>query len=507
MNLKDSIFSAVLAATFVLMAAPASAVSHGGSVPATALRSDTRRSMDRMLTSEVQRVVDKQKRIAGQGKFVTATASLELDSAAVAVNLSKGYLPKSNGAAFEELRGEITNAVLEITEGTVRVQGVHFFIEGKPLEKYFPAEPRPALNPNPPKLGAKLEGGDVVLLAAGHGMYFNHEPPGSWRTQRETWNGVTEDFLTPTYQAELSTQFIARSNATVVNPRSTSSTVFPGTSYLWKMMAARYYIASLYPNNPELWHSLPSSTDTMREYDEDIRARPLFGNFVGATTQIHLHTNGGDTVSANGTRVYFQEGRTADEPLAANILCYMREQIHAQSSYANFNVAELPSFADKGEMRLSASPAVIVEVAFHTNPTDAAALKNTTFQKASMRGVEKGYRLNHEGKGCVPQQITAVAAASGPQYKDIPVVVDFKGYPRLPLLAEVKYTSCPSGWSCNSSNRVTAMISDTRLSYTVKCSPSAPRPTTTFNVTTVLIDADGVRTPAVQNSFTCTTPA
>lgn len=57
-------------------------------------------------------------------------------------------------------------------------------------------------------------------------------------------------------------------------------------------MAARYNLQEILPGQPEIWNSLPTATHDLREYDEDIRSRPLYANHLNATGLISVHTNG-----------------------------------------------------------------------------------------------------------------------------------------------------------------------------------------------------------------------
>lgn len=57
----------------------------------------------------------------------------------------------------------------------------------------------------------------------------------------------------------------------------------------------------------------------------------------------------------------------------------MKELIHAQEAYKDFYVATQPESGNYGENTSAIMPSIIVEVAFHTNVSDAAALKITRF--------------------------------------------------------------------------------------------------------------------------------
>src|SRR3546814_10202652 len=99
----------------------------------------------------------------------------------------------------------------------------------------------------------------------------------------------------------------------------------------------------------------------------------------------------------------------------------MKELIHVQAAYKNFNVANQAVVAGNyGENNRARMPSVVLEVGFHTNSSDAAALKDPAFREAAMKGVEKGLRLKAEGKTCEPFKIASIPNVSGPHNTDIP---------------------------------------------------------------------------------------
>ncbi|NIK10163.1 hypothetical protein FHY11_003695 [Xanthomonas arboricola] len=163
-----------------------------------------------------------------------------------------------------------------------------------------------------------------------------------------------------------------------------------------------------------------------------------------------MHTDAGGP-TATGTTVYYHEGRVASKNLADAIACSMNEIVNATPGYENYNVrSPATSSTEYGENREAVEvPAVIVGSGFHTNPTDAVALRDTVFQEAAMKGVEKGYRVSSKGKTCVPQKITsvpkAVANLNGPKLQ---VPITFVGNPQFPVTRVRKITNCPAGWTC-----------------------------------------------------------
>ena len=158
-------------------------------------------------------------------------------------------------------------------------------------------------------------------------------------------------------------------------------------------MSSRYHLKALFPERTDMWNEFPNSPESAREKEEDIRARPNYANHLGVDVMLSLHTNGSDSASLRGTEVYYHQDKPQDKALADSILCGMREIIRAQPGYRDFPIRESSTSARHGENRIGKMPSVIIETAYHSNPDDVAALQDPVFRSASMKGVEKGYRL------------------------------------------------------------------------------------------------------------------
>ncbi|HEX5684188.1 MAG TPA: N-acetylmuramoyl-L-alanine amidase [Ideonella sp.] len=473
----------------------------GAATPATQW---SRSQIESTIGRDIQRRVDAQRRIEGQGKHVSVAASLNTKGDVLTLNLSVEFLPKWYGAEFEDLLHELATAAEEQLRDRSSVRAVKFRIGGRDIYDYFP-EDRPPARPEGSSSRPRTQAGTVVL-GAGHGVY-RHYGFNDWRAQRDPSNGITEDFITPAFANELSTWLVARSSATTLLARSTATTIHAPSTQEWWKMGARYYLEDTYPNNPEIWHSKPNDTSNLRERNEDIRSRPLFANHVGATTVIHLHTNAADA-SATGARAFYHTGRTADQTLADNMLCYMGELIHAKEGYEEYTVPKSAGARDNlGENSLATMPSVIIEAGFHTNPTDAAALQDPVFRTAAMKGVEKGYRLTGEGKPCELFKVPKIADSTGLQGVPIPVKVPYKGYPEFAVTATVEIVSCPAGWTCTGGTVTYSEKTPSPLKYTFSCNVTSPQPAATFGLRTTLKDIDDVKTKPVDHNVTCTPSA
>ncbi|GAA5068374.1 hypothetical protein [Lysobacter panacisoli] len=233
-------FKGILARSIVLAVALAAASMSAlpqvkaSEVPARALSAKNRVAIERMLSVELQKIVDRQERIEGQAKYASVNVTLDTNSRALIINLSKSYVPKFNGAAFEDLQHELSTAALELLRDIISIDGVRYRFDGRPIEYYIPDVLPPAshrarvLSVQPRK----------VAVSAGHGVYFHHGF-NDWRPQRDPSNGVTEDFITPTFVTELGAFLASRSGVVVANPRSTSGVLHSPSGQSWWKMGAR----------------------------------------------------------------------------------------------------------------------------------------------------------------------------------------------------------------------------------------------------------------------------
>ncbi|MGH8037338.1 MAG: N-acetylmuramoyl-L-alanine amidase family protein [Stenotrophomonas sp.] len=240
----------------------------------------------------------------------------------------------------------------------------------------------------------------------------------------------------------------------------------------------------------------------LRDYDEDINSRPLLANHLGSNVAIHLHTNGNDFPQPRGVEVVAQPGRPEDARLASAVLCSMQEQVRSIPSYAAFPFAARPVFVSKGENRLARMPSVIVEVAYHSNPDDAAALQDPAFRSASMKGVEKGYRLFRDGKSCEPfvlQPIPDVSLATGASQE---IALPFAGHPQFPVTMEFTTANCSSPGACRPS-RTTFDDPNAPIAVVMRCAGNLAG---TARWSVVLRDVDGVATAPVEFQQTCSRP-
>lgn len=486
------------------------------------LTPERRVQIESTLTLELQSQLNQMKRTEGQLQALTVKVKFDPTGEYLIIDPGKGFLDTTIpyiSSDMENQMQQLASTATFLLDGIVKVRGTQFRFDGKDIYYYFPSEwrPNPPSRTTPADRKTPADKGvqsDKVVISAGHGLVFYYTTRGGgWKEQRPFVNGIREDYITPFHALDLDTWMIVRSNAETVFTRSQSSEIHEPSGEEWWKVAARGHLEQIYPDQPDIWNSLRNSPSFNRRLDrqelEDIRARPRFANFIDADTLISLHTNGHNTNPAiRGTEVYTYAGRADDLALGDSILCYMKELIQAQVGYETFPVRTAANNGiDHGENRLAEMPAVIVEIAYHSNAEDALALQDPVFRDAAMKGIEKGYRLHEEGEPCDPFGISNIPDTTGPQNMPVPVEVHYVGYPQFAVKATVEVVNCPSSWNCVDFERTIADSVPSPLTYTVRCNAPSPRPSATFRLRTTLSDADEVTSDPVEHNFTCTPAA
>lgn len=453
---------------------------------------------DRVLTAELNQLLKRMPRIEGQQADVTGTARLDLSSCLVRANVSRGFVPRYNGGAFEDQMNELQIQLSSVAEKLGCEGTAVFMFGGLDIDYYFPEDAVPP-GSGSAKAGLNRRSG-ITAVSAGHGYYFHHKGRGDWRQQRDPANGIVEDDITPGYVTELKALLESRGNRTVHRMRSISADAHEQSGHPWWQLSARYHLAFLLPEKTDIWHSLPNATGALRERDEDIRSRPLYANHLGADELIHIHSNGVANTTTRGTRAIYHVSKPQDIPLARSVLCYMKELINGQSGYEEFRVESEPHPGRQGENRLADMPSVIVETAFHSNPDDALALQDPVFRAASMKGVEKGYRLHLEGKECTPLKVFPIDRVSVNAGESRKIDLKFEGFPRYPVVVSTTNVLCPPGWTCTGGTVHLPDAESKTPHINVSCQNAGSAP---IVWRTQMVDDDGARSTPVDHVVQC----
>ncbi|WP_188247388.1 N-acetylmuramoyl-L-alanine amidase family protein [Stenotrophomonas maltophilia] len=446
-----------------------------------------------LLEREISAQLTRHLQEKGSLRQVTVSVVVDPQKRRMVVDFGPGYLPGNDqnyGELFliplaADLRHYSDQAGLEILD-------VEFLFQGKPMEAHFP-EDHPA-----PKAAKSRSAHTQALVSSSHGYIALH-PSRAWEFQRPAPLGLQEDVLSPIYGDELQGLLEQRSGLVVHRARSRSTDPHPESGHPWEHMSARYHLKALLPERADIWNELPNSADSDREVKEDIRARPNYANHLGVDVMLSLHTNGNSASTVRGAEVYHHRAKPEDKALGDSILCGMRELIHAQPGYENFPVRAESAADAHGENRIGKMPSVIIETAYHSNPDDVAALQDPVFRSASMKGVEKGYRLWAAGKTCEPLVLHPIPDTNVPVQSARDIEVRYAGNPQYPLSVELSLTTCSEAGACSSS---TQTFDDPMQPVVINLACNGIG-TGVARWSAVLRDADGVATAPVEFSQAC----
>jgi len=309
------------------------------------------------------------------------------------IDLGRGLFGQGCGSQVpaeldERLQAIRLEVILQREAAGAPTPGLDLQFDGQPLERCFD-EP---VQPGRPVAGQAPD----VFISASHGYYLH--AGATWKLQRPLVNGMVEDRVTPRFAHRLAGA-LHDVGLTTTLARSAASLPHSLASQPWWQMASRYHAQALYPGRPDIWRSYADRSSPLREYNDDIRTRPLMGNALGAGMLVHLHTNAASSPEASGAMAFYQPGRGEDRRLGHVLLCAMREAVHRLPRYRNYRVRVEPMTGNYGENRLALSPSILIELGFHTNPGDAAALQDPRFQQAVAEGLREGIVAFRAGKG------------------------------------------------------------------------------------------------------------
>ncbi|MFK3844813.1 N-acetylmuramoyl-L-alanine amidase [Stenotrophomonas sp. NPDC078853] len=454
--------------------------------------------LDAMLQKAAQNYINNFHRQRGFSAGFKIKVWADLPADLVYVDFGPGVMPEEADSLSEQMEQEVGTTVLRRARdaGMPEVTQVRMLYGGRPFNHYVP---RPPEKQGPDNSYEPRQAGGLAVVSASHGIYLLH-PGRTWTYQRPLVNNVREDLLTPGYGDALEGYLESRSSMTVRRARRSDPADHVDSHLPWRVMSSRYHLKALYPQETDIWNSFPGSAQNDRELRQDIRARPRYANFIGADALLSLHTNGHDDPATRGVEVYYHEDKPQDRPLADSVLCYMGELIHAQEGYEEFPFRGPARFGRHGENGIATMPSIIVEVAYHSSPEDALALQDPVFREASMKGVEKGYRLWREGKGCNPLKVDPIATIRVAAGQSRVVDLAFAGFPQYPVVIETKNVACPPGWKCTD-GAVTLADADTKpAQITLRCENAGSAP---IFWNTRMVDDDGVKSPPIRHIVQC----
>ena len=280
--------------------------------------------------------------------------------------------------------------------------------------------------PNPRVKPSSITGAKI-MLSPGHGL--TQLVSGAWVYQRPIPPSLGAFLHEDPNNLEMSIPISAalvNAGAVVSSSRNLDVLAGVGLSGIekWKE-ASRHHVQALgVPDH--VWNSEGNDLEGDCNKGRDIRVRPFYANYLGVDALLGLHSNADSSSSARGLRIYYNtEAFTPDIPntslvqsadlaekLTNSILAAI-QQDHPELGWS----ATLPIGSNQyGETGYAKMPSVLIEVGFHTNSTDAAAMQEATFRSALARGIENGLEQFFGAAiptPSVPTGLTAAMSSNG----------------------------------------------------------------------------------------------
>lgn len=118
---------------------------------------------------------------------------------------------------------------------------------------------------------------------------------------------------------------------------------------------------------------------------DDLQARCNVANAAGVDLFISVHNNGSTSTSARGTEMH----ASAKDPLGMRLRVLVQREVVRETGLVDRGVWTNDFYV----VRWSNMPAILVEGAFISNPSDASLLKDRRFRRRIARGIARGVDL------------------------------------------------------------------------------------------------------------------
>jgi N-acetylmuramoyl-L-alanine amidase len=292
----------------------------------------------------------------------------------VTIDLSQRALTYDPSGDVEAVLDRIITSTAAATTG-VRDVRYRILVDGLPLDRFVSrVAPRAVSQP------LRVADGSRVLVSGGHGWYWDSDA-GAWRLQRDYYWNIVEDLV----NWEIATYLWEELRSTNLEARPArrpdrDPVAGPSGNPQWQE-SAKYFIQSV-GAPPDIWDV------GANDYNKDINSRPLYSNWIDAAALVSIHNNGG---GGTGTETWYDETNGFEDRsrrLAQMINDRLVGEIRSRykSDWPDRGLRSCNGC--KGENRLAARPAVIVEIAFmDTKVPDNAALHDDAFKRLVARAI------------------------------------------------------------------------------------------------------------------------
>lgn len=133
--------------------------------------------------------------------------------------------------------------------------------------------------------------------------------------------------------------------------------------------------------------------------DDNLTWRAEMANEFGADAFISIHCNAAASRAAYGYEVYTTPGVTSADALATSILNAIGEEMPELSLRADWSDGDADKEANFQVLRQTNCPAVLVELAFISNPDEEQMLRNPGFLRRYAKAIAIGINRYYYGAG------------------------------------------------------------------------------------------------------------
>lgn len=501
--------------------APGVAASVGEMRTLGSLSSKATNDLERLISIEVMESLKDVQLLRGQRLPHSVKVLILSETSEIRVELGSGFLPaeRVDKVVMHDQFHSINTAVGEVVGYDFNYSVIRITFDGQDADHYFTIQRNASVGVSQ-KIEQRTESWAVqsrnsyVGISPGHGYYYDPVAD-KWELQRPDGSqGIFEDLFTPVLAGQLSNyislRFLDSDGALNARRPLWYTEVHEDSQKPWWQISAREVFRVALPSRPDIWDApTAASPANLINYRKDLNSRVLWANSVPEITQlVSLHTNASSGRAGRGTRLYVPLTGTqaaSSAVMGKLILCHMKELINAQTGLESFFVPEAP-VASSGYVELNNTnmPVALVEVGFHDNPRDAAAMKTIAFQQASMKGVAKGLEQHYLGRtACTPLKVTSVTSIVIPFNTVGQVALSYEGYPEFGVSVTAQLVSCAANWTCpeyGSAYYGTQLQGP--LSWYIECRGFTAVPATHV-YRSWLTDVDGVKSLPIESSITC----
>lgn len=292
-----------------------------------------------------------------------------------------------------------------------------------------------------------LAAAPLVVIDPGHGGPYSNANA----------NGLKEKNVNLAIGLELRRQLLARGYR-VVMTRTTDRAVGLSDRATWNWYSSLGRWGWTKDGHTGFFGGIPK---------DDLEARADIANRAGADLFVSIHNNGSASRSARGTETY----ASRKDPLGKALAYRIQRRVVARTGLRNRGVYSVDHYVT----RWSNMPAVLVEGAFITNPSDAWRLKQSRFRRRMAVGIAEGIHswfatdplskavsetsassaeliAVKSSAASYPGTVTAAVVARADLWADVPGIAAFADVLGAPLL----WTG-PSGPSSETSSELSRL--------------------------------------------------